>query len=110
MHEDKRAQGYRSDDTKHAASEPEDSTPDDMLIGIREQPTREMVAELEELESKVEALITRCEELQRMNSALTQQLAKERESRAGLLEVQTEARKRVDQLVQRLRDLEAQST
>lgn len=109
MHEEQHGEAYGSEDTQHAASEPEDSSPDEMLIGIREQPSGEMFAELDELESKVEALIARCEELQRINSGLTQQLAKERELQTGLLEVQSEARKRVDQLIQRLRDLEAQA-
>ena len=97
------------EDREHASSEPQDSPASSMLVGIQEKPSGELYKELEELEEKVNALIARCEELQGVNESLAQQLTKESESRAALLEVQTDARKRVDQLIQRLRDLEEEA-
>lgn len=96
-------------DTKRASSERQDSSADSMLVGIQEKPGGELYTELEELEEKVNALIARCEKLRQMNDSLTKQLTKESESRLALLELQTDARKRVDQLIRRLRDLEEES-
>ena len=103
------ASSHWLEDRENASSDLEDSPADGMLVGIQEMPSGELYKELEELEEKVNALIARCEELQGVNESLAQQLTKESESRAALLEVQTDARKRVDQLIQRLRDLEEEA-
>lgn len=97
------------EDTGPATTSPEASRADGMLVGIREKASGKLFAELEELEEKVEALIAHCEQLQRLNEGLTQRLSKESQSHAELLDVHTGARKRVDQLIQRLRDLEEET-
>ncbi len=115
MQEKEHKEGAQSDssnsleDTERASSETQDSPADDMLVGIQEKPSGDLYSDLDELEEKINALVARCEELRRVNESLAQQLSKESESRASLLEVQTDARKRIDQLIQRLRDLEEES-
>lgn len=116
MHEGNRNQAeaesvnsYWSEDTEPESSEPEEAPAEGVLVGIQEKPGGELLIELEALEEKVNQLIEHCEQLQRLNEGLTQQLRKESESRAKLLEVQTKAGKRVDQLIQRLRDLEEEA-
>ncbi len=69
---------------------------------MQEKSEADLLAAFEMLETKIEALITRCEELQQLTDSLTAQLLKERESKTALLDIQSDAKKRVDQLIQRL--------
>ena len=74
--------------------------------GIRELPATEALEELNLLEKKIENLIAYCDKLTLVNRNLSEQIAKERESKARIQEVNSSARQRVQQLIQRLRDLE----
>ncbi len=84
----------------------EASIDENVWLGIQEKPDEEIVSELDALATKIEALIARCEQLESLNQDLTQQIARERAARARLVDVQKEAQKRVDTLIQRLQDLE----
>ena len=81
------------------------STSEDRVFGVQEKSEGDLLTELESLDTKIEALVSRCEELQHLNEVLTAQLAKEREAKAALLDVQSNAKKRVDQLIQRLQGI-----
>ena len=74
--------------------------------GARESPATEALEELNLLEKKIEELIAYCAKLTLVNRNLSEQLAKERESKARIQEVNSSARQRIQQLIQRLRDLE----
>ncbi len=78
-------------------------------FGVQEKSEGALLAELGTLETKIEALIARCEELQKLTDSLTAQLVKERESKAALLEIQSDAKKHVDQLIRRLQATEEAS-
>lgn len=84
-----------------------DALGQDMLTSFKEKPADEALQELDQLEKKIEALIAHCETLNVLNKTLGEQLNKERALRARIEEVNGAARRRVDQLIQRLRDLEA---
>lgn len=75
---------------------------DERVFGIQEKSEGDLLCELETLETKIEALVSRCEELQQLNESLTVQLVKERESKAALLDIQSDAKKRVDHLIEKL--------
>ena len=71
-------------------------------FGVLEKSEGDLLAALETLETKIEALLTRCEELQQLTDSLTAQLVKERESKTALLDIQSDAKQRIDQLIERL--------
>ena len=81
------------------------TTSEEGVFGVQEKAEGDLLAELETLDSKIEALVSRCEELAQLNDTLTAQFAKERERSAALLDVQSDAKKRVDQLVQKLQGI-----
>jgi len=75
---------------------------DGQVFGVLEKSEAELLAALETLETKIEALLARCEELQQLTDSLTAQLVKERESKTALLDIQSDAKQCVDQLIERL--------